>query len=150
MFPINISYFNDIYAIVPKPEEPYPKDPCTPSPCGSNAMCKAVGETPVCTCINNYIGVPPNCRPQCSINSDCTADKACIREKCRDPCPGSCGVNARCTVVNHTPACTCPEGYTGDPFTSCSPTPPPISKNPDNHSTFFFLFFCSLVGLICK
>lgn len=106
---------------MPKPEEPYPKDPCVPSPCGPNAMCKAVGEIPVCTCMNNYIGVPPNCRPECSINSDCIADKACIQEKCRDPCPGSCGLNARCTVINHTPACTCPERYSGDPFINCSP-----------------------------
>lgn len=115
--------------LAPKPEDQYPKDPCLPSPCGPNAMCKAIGETPVCTCMNNYIGVPPNCRPECSISSDCTADRSCIREKCRDPCPGSCGVNARCTVINHTPACTCPEGYTGDPFTSCSPSPPPSSKD---------------------
>lgn len=42
-----------------------------------------------------------------------------MREKCRDPCPGSCGSNAHCQVFNHIPMCTCPEGYTGDPFLSC-------------------------------
>jgi len=44
---------------------------------------------------------------------------ACIREKCRDPCPGSCGLNAHCQVLNHIPMCICPEGYSGDPFMSC-------------------------------
>lgn len=39
--------------------------------------------------------------------------------KCKDPCPGSCGQNAVCTVFNHFPACTCTQGYTGDPFTRC-------------------------------
>lgn len=28
-------------------------------------------------------------------------------------------VNARCTVINHTPSCSCEIGYTGDPFTNC-------------------------------
>lgn len=39
--------------------------------------------------------------------------------KCRDPCPGSCGANAECRVVSHTPTCVCVAGYTGDPFTQC-------------------------------
>lgn len=53
------------------------------------------------------------------------SNSACIREKCTDPCPGSCGISATCIVINHTPICTCPEGYIGDPFTSCRPAPPP-------------------------
>lgn len=40
--------------------------------------------------------------------------------KCRDPCPGSCGQNADCTVFNHLPACTCANGYSGDPFSHCN------------------------------
>lgn len=71
-----------------------------------------------------YIGSPPNCRPECVINPECTSNLACIREKCTDPCPGSCGFAAKCSVINHTPICVCPEGYTGDPFTSCTPKPP--------------------------
>lgn len=105
-----------------------PKDPCSSSPCGPNAICRTVGNSPSCACVNNYIGSPPNCRPECSIHPDCTSDKACIREKCRDPCPGSCGLSARCAVVNHVPVCTCPEGFTGDPFTNCGPTPPPADR----------------------
>lgn len=42
-----------------------------------------------------------------------------MKQKCQDPCPGSCGFNANCNVYNHNPICSCIEGYTGDPFTSC-------------------------------
>lgn len=65
------------------------------------------------------MGSPPNCRPECTINSDCPSNKACMNQKCRDPCPGSCGLGANCAVLNHIPICTCPEGYTGDPFANC-------------------------------
>lgn len=69
------------------------------------------------------MGTPPNCHPECSVNSDCIGNKACIRNKCKNPCPGSCGTNAICTVINHTPSCTCPNGYSGDAFTNCVPVP---------------------------
>ena len=105
------------------PSPPVPVNPCVPSPCGPFSQCQNIGGIPSCSCLPNYVGSAPNCRPECSINSDCTSDKACIREKCRDPCPGSCGTNAYCNVVNHTPICTCPRDYTGDPFTSCRPMP---------------------------
>lgn len=94
-------------------------NPCVPTPCGPFSTCQDRGGYPSCTCMPNYIGSPPYCRAECSINSDCTGNKACIREKCQDPCPGSCGVNALCTVIDHIPACTCPDGYTGDPFRNC-------------------------------
>lgn len=44
----------------------------------------------------------------------------CVQNKCRDPCPGMCGQNAECAVVNHQPFCTCRTGFTGDPFSFCS------------------------------
>lgn len=53
------------------------------------------------------------------ISADCALDKACINTKCQDPCPGTCGVNARCHVVNHNPICSCSPGFTGDPFVRC-------------------------------
>lgn len=43
-----------------------------------------------------------------------------MMNKCRDPCPGTCGQNAECHVVNHLPVCTCLYGYNGDPFKYCS------------------------------
>ena len=65
------------------------------------------------------IGSPPNCRPECTINSDCSSDKACLNRKCRDPCPGLCGSNAYCRVRNHIPVCVCDRGFSGDPFSHC-------------------------------
>lgn len=95
-------------------------DPCTPSPCGLYAECRAIGDQAACSCLKNYIGLPPNCRPECVVNTDCASNQACISEKCRDPCVGSCGQNADCRVQNHIPVCLCQTGYTGDPFTLCS------------------------------
>ncbi|KAG8227100.1 hypothetical protein J437_LFUL007437 [Ladona fulva] len=117
--------------------ESQPLNPCYPSPCGPHAQCQNVRGVPSCSCLPGYIGSPPGCRPECTINSECPSNLACLREKCRDPCPGSCGVNAQCSVINHTPICTCPQGYTGDPFFNCQPTPPviePIAVDPCNPS----------------
>lgn len=76
----------------------------------------------------NYQGIPPNCRPECAINQDCPSNMACMNMKCRDPCPGSCGQNAMCVVFNHSPACSCPQGFEGDPFTRCVEIPPVMGK----------------------
>jgi hypothetical protein len=43
--------------------------------------------------------------------------------KCKDPCPGVCGVNTYCSVINHTPMCHCNEGFNGNPFESCKRVP---------------------------
>lgn len=94
-------------------------NPCLPSPCGPNSICRVIGNTPACSCIESYIGRPPNCRPECTINAECAGNLACINERCKDPCPGSCGAHASCVVLNHTPRCTCDPGYTGDPFSLC-------------------------------
>lgn len=104
---------------IEKPREPI--NPCLPSPCGPNSECKVIGDSPACSCLRNYIGQPPSCRPECTINPECAINKACMNQKCADPCPGSCGANAKCSVINHTPSCSCDIGYTGDPFTSCFP-----------------------------
>lgn len=103
--------------------EPY-RDPCVPSPCGANAQCQSTGGQASCSCLPMYQGAPPNCRPECSINSDCAPSLACINERCRDPCPGSCGLAAHCNVVNHTPICTCSRDYIGDAFVRCYMKPP--------------------------
>lgn len=123
--PFSRCYHNPPPPPIPARDDPKPpRDPCNPSPCGANAQCRNINGGPSCSCLATYVGSPPNCRPECTINSECRSNQACIREKCRDPCPGSCGFNARCSVINHTPICVCPEGYIGDPFTSCSPAPP--------------------------
>lgn len=97
--------------------EPELKDPCNPSPCGPNAQCS----NGICTCIPEYRGDPyRECRPECVLNTDCPNDKACRRNKCIDPCPGICGDNAECTVINHIPMCNCLVGHEGNAFISCS------------------------------
>jgi len=98
-------------------------DPCNPSPCGPNSQCKNVNQQGVCSCQKEYQGTPPNCRPECVVNNECPSNKACHKFKCTDPCPGTCGTNARCEVINHSPICTCSPGLIGDPFTRCYPQP---------------------------
>lgn len=107
-----------VFKVIPE-SPPAPVNPCVPSPCGPFSQCRNMGGYPSCSCLETYVGLPPNCRPECVINADCPSDKACINEKCRDPCPGSCGLNTRCSVYNHIPTCTCEEGYVGDPFVNC-------------------------------
>lgn len=94
-------------------------DPCHPSPCGPYSNCRTFNGHAVCTCLEMCIGSPPNCRPECIVSSDCRPDKACINQKCKDPCPGMCGLNAQCQIVNHNPICSCLSGFTGDPFVRC-------------------------------
>ena len=66
------------------------------------------------------------CRPECTINPECPSNKACRNLKCVDPCPGLCGINAECRVINHLGTCTCFPGYCGDLFTLCLKPPPTI------------------------
>lgn len=108
--------------IVPEPSV----NPCIPSPCGPYSQCRESGSHAICSCIENYIGAPPACRPECAISSECSLDKACISQRCVDPCPGACGQNARCQAINHNPICSCSSGYAGDPFIQCYPE---ISKS---------------------
>lgn len=105
-------------------------NPCVPSPCGPNSQCKEINGSPSCSCLSEYVGSPPNCRPECIINNECASNLACIQSKCKNPCQNTCGLNSECKVLNHIPNCVCQIGYTGDPFTSCSliPTPAPVEN----------------------
>lgn len=97
------------------------RDPCNPTPCGSNAICREQNGAGSCSCITNYIGDPyTGCRPECTINAECPSNQACIQQKCKDPCPGTCGINAECRVINHKPMCTCMIGYDGEPSRGCT------------------------------
>lgn len=119
----------DCVASVPGPvvEEgtlrPLPPNPCVPTPCGPNSVCQVVSGQAQCGCQANMIGSAPNCRPECSISSDCPSNQACINQKCIDPCPGSCASNAECRVVSHRPVCSCLTGYSGNGFDECRPVP---------------------------
>lgn len=100
-----------------------PQDPCSPSPCGPNSVCRINNGLAVCSCQTGFIGGPPSCRPECVVSVECPLTQACLNNKCQDPCPGTCGQNARCQVVNHNPICSCAAGNTGDPFRQCFPVP---------------------------
>jgi len=98
-----------------------------------------ISGSPACSCLQNYIGTPPDCRPECVLNSECASQEACINQKCKDPCPGSCGFDANCHVLNHVPICTCNDGYTGDPFVRCNIVPPCKLIKKQNNNIFTIL-----------
>jgi hypothetical protein len=106
----------------PIPIEPVvADDPCNPNPCGPHSNPpRVVGDRCDCSCLAGVQGSPPNCRPECVINDDCPTDRACQNQRCQDPCPGTCGINANCRVRNHLPICACNKNYVGDPFSSCN------------------------------
>lgn len=53
----------------------------------------------VCACQTNMIGSPPNCRPECLVSAECELRLACLNQKCRDPCPGTCGQNSSKKII---------------------------------------------------
>ena len=109
-------------------------DPCADNFCGPFSNHRVVGKSCECSCLRGYFGNAPNCRPECVVSSECSQDKACLNQKCTDPCPGRCGVNSRCNVISHHPICSCPPNYEGDPFVNCRKKPeiivPPRPAHP--------------------
>lgn len=59
--------------------------------------------------------------PECTVDSDCPSSRACINEKCQEPCAISnpCGVFAECNTLQHRPVCNCPDGWAGNPQIHC-------------------------------
>ena len=128
------NFYNDFLLNSVEPNVVQPPRPCDPNPCGTNAQCKEQNGAINCVCPTNYIGDPySSCRPECVLNTDCPRDQSCVRNRCVDPCAGTCGINADCRVANHIPVCSCKESYTGDPYGSCRPIPAkrkiPFSNN---------------------
>lgn len=128
---MNPFIFNDfkLFSIIILTSALIPINPCEPSPCGPNSICRVFGERPTCSCQSSYIGSPPNCRPECVTSAQCDQHSACINQKCSDPCPGTCGLGAECKVINHNPICSCPRNYIGDPFDQCTPKPAEPPRN---------------------
>ena len=109
--------------------EPIVSEPCEPNPCGPYSTHRERNNQCICSCLPEYIGDPPNCRPECLVNSECSQNLACIDQRCASPCrPGICGLNAECNVINHNAICSCLPGYQGAPdaFIRCD-----RSKNND-------------------
>ena len=121
--------------IPPVPEDQtYQNDTVSCPKCGYNAQCeiREEGSSVSCKCMNGFLGDPQTgCRPECILSSECKTNEACIDKRCQDPCSSTCGVNAKCSVVNHFAVCTCLESYSGNPFKICTKI--------DDNSTFLSL-----------
>lgn len=103
-------------------------NPCIPSPCGPNSICRTSNGKASCSCSPPNIEGPNGCRPECVSNSECPSNRACINQKCQDPCPGVCGISARCETMNHSPICSCSPEESGDPFVKCFRIPSEFQK----------------------
>ena len=73
----------------------------------------------------NALPVAPALAPPvpvgCQSEDDCPEYNSCRNRACVDPCAEDdpCSAAANCQVVRHNVVCTCPDGYVGDPKTSC-------------------------------
>lgn len=93
------------------------------SSCGTGATCYGAAHRANCECPPGFVGNPNvacivlGCRS----NSDCPGEKACVSEKCVNPCEvgNLCAVPAECTVYRHKVQCTCPPGFVADAGTGC-------------------------------
>lgn len=99
---------------------------CDPNPCGPRAKCQvSLDGQASCTCTPGTVGDPyglDGCRSkECEVDDECRQNRACIGYTCTDPCPGVCGLNARCHVENHRPVCECEVGFIGNPMICCLP-----------------------------
>lgn len=116
-----------------------PPDPCNPTPCGPYTTCQVVAERAVCFCLPGYFGNPDvGCETECTVSSDCPPSKACVNFECIDPCVGTCGSRAICSVVSHNPLCSCEVGFTGDPLVACYPKPGELA-----YVTSYSIILCS-------
>ena len=94
-------------------------DECEQYPCHASAKCINLRGSYRCICPHGTAGDPiksgcttPN---HCTMDHDCTKSLACIQNSCTDPCSlADCGLNAICSVVDHTAVCQCQPGYIGD------------------------------------
>ena len=105
---------------------------CNLVQCGLNARCVSDFHSANCQCNRGYFGdpysyceaekiEPPSLTTGCASDNDCPDYTACENRKCINPCAerDPCARNAYCKVIRHQPVCTCPDGYIGDPTTSC-------------------------------
>ncbi|GFG35532.1 hypothetical protein Cfor_09648, partial [Coptotermes formosanus] len=128
-----------------------PANPCLPNPCGPNALCSVSPQGhPMCLCPEGMSGDPTSpsgCGgPECRTDDDCSYKLACIAYKCRDPCPGSCGIGASCRVEKHHPVCTCNHGLTGNPLVRCYPLQVPPPSDPCHPSPCAANAYCEVLG----
>lgn len=97
-------------------------DFCADEPCGPKALCTNSRGSFKCQCPLNMVGDPYNdgCKKavECTEDSECPSAARCDNKlnKCKSVCEASsCGSNADCIAVDHSPHCSCRNGYEGDP-----------------------------------
>lgn len=101
---------------------------CQSSPCGPHAECIEIDSADgagaakeyTCKCLAEMVNRPPNCRPECTIDSHCPDDMKCTNHHCKAACAaGLCGLNAVCNTKDHSTKCECKENFIGDPYHQC-------------------------------
>ena len=120
-------------------------DPCLINKvCAPTAICSVINHVEACKCPSGFIGDPfVLCSPEkdpipelqdveCEVDSDCPSGRACLDNKCRNPCYSlsPCDDTAVCSVVDTVPfrtmICSCREGWIPDSDRSCVPIPNPV------------------------
>lgn len=101
-------------------------NPCEiPKTCGTDAICTPGAHAATCRCPSHTKGDPNVVcvHLECTDSNDCTQDKACVDNRCVNPCslPNVCGQRATCVALGHVGLCSCEPGSTGDPLLGCVP-----------------------------
>lgn len=96
-------------------------------PCARNAECYGSNHRPACKCPPGYEGNAfDRCqRVECHTDTDCPNNRACIGQRCVDPCSSvadpPCAQNAICYAQNHAAGCVCPSHLPeGNPLSYCT------------------------------
>lgn len=109
---------------------------CDLDSCALTARCEGRHHQPVCNCQPGTTGNPyVECsgyreQPQCTVDSDCPSQLACINVHCENPCAKSdvCSPQQTCTVLDTLPLrtvmCRCPIDTTTDNAGRCVPVQP--------------------------
>ncbi|VEN60882.1 unnamed protein product, partial [Callosobruchus maculatus] len=95
-------------------------------PCARNAECYGQNHRAACRCPQGLEGNPfERCdRVECHTDSECPNNRACIQQRCVDPCSSianpACARNAICYAQNHAAGCICPPHLPeGNPLSFC-------------------------------
>lgn len=108
---------------------------CDDQSCGTSAYCKASKHQPSCYCHDGTYGNPyVEClvektapRPECTSDSECPSQLACINQHCENPCirANICRRDQTCSVLDTIPlrtlVCKCPSDMITDPNGNCKP-----------------------------
>lgn len=106
---------------------------CLDATCGRNAECRARNHQASCHCQPGLVGDPNvEChveksvpRPECTTDSECSSQLACISQRCENPCVHSniCTKDQICSVLDSLPlrtlVCKCPPDTVTDVNGNC-------------------------------